>query len=268
MPSGVSASPQGLRWPDSRGGLPRTPQRPGRGRALRPRALGGVPSRRAGRAACSGQGGSGGAGGTDAGPRGRGASDLLWKRMWGAFRHAPCTCSRNPGTGSGPAPHSGTHGRGGAPRHSVAPRVSHSHALAHTQAGQEETWGLRQRLLCCRCPAMWGGGSAPPGEAPHEGDGWEQVPGPAPTPGEGLPGPPTLLSALQAWLPAAPPPGSTEGSSGTLELSEGRRSRQGPRAATRTLANPRPAGASCAHVGVAVAVRGQRWKTGQPQRNQ
>lgn len=83
----------------------------------------------------------------------------------------------------------------------------HSHPLAHTQAGRET--GLRQRLLCCSCPTMWGGGWTPPGEGPREGDGWEQVPGPVPTPGEGLPGPQTLLvpcrpGSLLPLLHAAP----------------------------------------------------------------
>lgn len=137
MPSGVSASPQGLRWPDSRV-LPRIPQKPGAGADTASKGPGGTPpaAELAGSLLGPGRTLEGQAGQTQV-PGDRGASDFLWKQM-GCFQ--ACTLHMLPKpwhwfrAPPRPAPSSGTHG---APRHSVAPRVSHSHTLAHTQAGQE-----------------------------------------------------------------------------------------------------------------------------------
>lgn len=181
-------------------------------------------------------------------PGDKGASDFLWKQM-GCFQACtlhmlpkPWHWFRAPGGLLPPQAHTGLRGTQSHPEFHTVTRL-------HTHRRDRRLWGLRQRLLCCSCPKMWGGGETPPGEEPREGNGWEQVPGPVPTPGEGLPGPQALLVPCRPGCPLPLLHAAPEGSWGTLELSEGRKPRQGPRAATRTLANPRPAGASSAHVG-------------------
>lgn len=219
------------------------------GQTLPPRALGGHPQQQNWLVACSGQAGLWRGRRDKRKSQGTEGPLTFFGSRWGAFRHAPCTCSRNPGTGSGPPrgllppqAHTGLRGTQSHPEFHTVTRL-------HTHRRDRRLWGLRQRLLCCSCPKMWGGGETPPGEEPREGNGWEQVPGPVPTPGEGLPGPQALLVPCRPGCPLPLLHAAPEGSWGTLELSEGRKPRQGPRAATRTLANPRPAGASSAHVG-------------------
>lgn len=154
MPSGVSASPQGLRWPDSRGRLPRIPQRPGRGAGTASKGPGGTPSSRAGQAACSGQAGlwrgrrdkrrSQGTGGLGLSLE----ADGVLSGMHPA--HAPETLALV----QGPLPtqaHTGLRGTQSHPEFHTVTRL-------HTHRRDRRLWGLRQRLLCCSCPTMWGGG--------------------------------------------------------------------------------------------------------------
>lgn len=147
MPSGVSASPQGLRWPDSRG-LPRTPQKPDGGTASM--APGASPNSRAspGKPA-QGRLGSG----QTAGPRVRDGVTFFGVET-GAFTgtHPEHTYEAPRTSPEGPlrtAPHSGTRR---APMHSGTPRVSHTRTCAHTQGGDRRLWGLRQRGISLWLP--------------------------------------------------------------------------------------------------------------------
>lgn len=110
--------------------------------------------------------------------------------------HAPETLALVQGPPR-PAPSSGTHG---APRHSVAPRVSLSHTLARTQAGQE-TLGSEAEASLLSLPNNVGRRLDPSWGGTREGNGWEQVPGPVPAPGEGLPGPQALLVPCRPGCP-------------------------------------------------------------------
>lgn len=129
---------------------------------------------------------------------GRRAPGFLWKGGWVPTQPSP-----------GTALHAGT-------RRAPTPLATRSLTLAgvcaHTRGGAGRLWGLRQRLLCCGCPAVWGG-DTPIWRGPLK----EMAGGPpaegarALPPPQGLwpPGPPDLASAQLAWLPTAPPPRST-----------------------------------------------------------
>lgn len=146
MPSGVSASPQGLRGPDSRG-LPRTPQKPDGGTASM--APGASPNSRAspGKPAQERLGS-----GQTAGPRVRDGVTFFGVET-GAFTgthpehtcEAPALVQRGP---SGPLP-TQAHAR---LRCTQAHPAFHTLAHVHTQGGDRRLWGLRQRGISLWLP--------------------------------------------------------------------------------------------------------------------
>lgn len=176
--------------------------------------------------------------------------------------HAPCARFRSPYTSpEWPLETTLQSGTRGAPMHSVTPRVSHTRTCAHTHThrAERETSGLRQGGFSAVVAQQREEEARPLlGRDPVRERARGRCQGPAAPPqGTGLPGHLTLLvpsrtRCLPPLLHAAP-----EGSVGHTIAQRGGGGPVGaPGRVPRTLANPRPAGASPAPCRVAVAVEG------------
>lgn len=120
---------------------------------------------------------------------------------------------------------------------SRTPSFTHSHMCAHTHRAELATSGLRQGGVSAVVAQQRGEEARPLLEGgPCEGAGRVTA---------------RRSRRLPPLLHAAP-----EGSVGNTIAQQGEGAQWGPGAGTRTLANPRPAGASPAPCGVAVAVEG------------
>lgn len=117
-----------------------------------------------------------------------------------------------------------------------------THTRAHTQRGDRRLQAGAGRLLCCSCPRPWGGGwGAPAGERPCEEDGCGRARA-QPQPGRWTPGPPARR--CPGGRDVRTSPSSTWRWAGRAAAPRGKRPSRSPGWAARTLASPRPAGAS------------------------